>query len=309
MEKQFKVDETTAKMRLDVFVASNAEVSRSLASTLITTEKVKVNGEQVKANYKVKVDDEVVVLETERPELEIKAEEMNIDIVFEDDDVIIVNKPSGIVVHPAAGSPSGTLVNGLMYLSKQLSNVNGEFRPGVVHRIDKNTSGLIMFAKNDVAHASLSEQLQQKTTTRKYYALVHGVIQEDKLIIDAPIGRDQNDRKKMTVTAKNSKDAITNVKVLRRFGEYTLIECQLTTGRTHQIRVHMKFVGYPIVGDPEYGRKKSFDCDGQALHAKTLGFIHPTSGEYVEFDSELPASMQNVITQIEEQDEDAKANR
>ncbi len=305
MEKQFKVDETFAKTRLDVYVSQVCSVSRSLASTLISTEKVLVNGKLAKANYKVKLDDEVVVTETERPELEITAEEMDINIAYEDDDVIIVNKQSGIVVHPAIGSPSGTLVNGLMYLSKQLSSVNGEYRPGVVHRIDKNTSGLIMFAKNDKAHESLSQQLQEKTTTRKYVALVHGVIQEDKLIIDAPIGRDQNDRKKMTVTAKNSKDAQTNVTVLRRFGDYTLVECQLTTGRTHQIRVHMKFVGYPIVGDPEYGRKKTFDCDGQALHAKTLGFIHPSTDEYVEFDSELPQAMLDVIKQIEELDADA----
>lgn len=305
MEKQFKVDELSSKKRLDVYVAEMAGVSRSLASTLITNEKVLVNGNVTKANYKVKLDDEITVTQTERPNLEIQAEEMDIDIVYEDDDVIIVNKQSGIVVHPAVGTPSGTLVNGLMFMSKQLSDVNGEFRPGVVHRIDKNTSGLIMFAKNDKAHESLSKQLQEKTTTRKYYALVHGVIPEDKLIIDAPIGRDKNDRKKMTVTANNSKEALTNVKVLRRFGDYTLIECQLTTGRTHQIRVHMKFVGYPIVGDPEYGRKKSFDCEGQALHAKTLGFVHPTSGEYVEFDSELPQIMQDVIKQIEELDANA----
>lgn len=302
MKKELIVISEDNKTRLDVYVAKTMEISRSLSSTLISTGKVSVNGGNAKANYKVKTDDVVIVTEIERPELEIEAEDIDIDIVYEDDDVIIVNKDSGVVVHPAAGSPSGTLVNGLMYMSKQLSDVNGEFRPGVVHRIDKNTSGLIMFAKNDIAHASLSEQLQAKTTTRKYYALVHGVIQEDKLIIDAPIGRDQNDRKKMTVTARNSKEAVTNVKVLRRFNDFTLIECQLTTGRTHQIRVHMKFVGYPIVGDPEYGRKKSFDCDGQALHAKTLGFIHPTSGEYVEFDSQLPEKMQNVIKQIEEQD-------
>lgn len=304
MEKQFKVEDI-AKMRLDVCVAQECEISRSLASTLIANQKVLVNGEPAKANYKVKLGDEVIVQETKRPELEIKPEAMDIDIVFEDDDVIIVNKQSGIVVHPAIGSPSGTLVNGLMHLSKQLSNVNGEYRPGVVHRIDKNTSGLIMFAKNDNAHESLSAQLQAKTTTRKYVALVHGVIQEDKLIIDAPIGRDQNDRKKMTVTAKNSKEAQTNVTVLRRFNDFTLVECQLTTGRTHQIRVHMKFVGYPIVGDPEYGRKKSFDCNGQALHAKTLGFIHPTTEQYVEFDSELPKEMLEVIKQIEELDANA----
>lgn len=307
MEKIFRVDDLSAKQRLDVYIAAQTAVSRSLASTLITSGKVVVNGKVQKANYKLKIDDEVLVLELERPQLQIIAEEMDIDIVFEDDDVIIVNKPSGMVVHPAAGSPSGTLVNGLMHLSKQLSSINGEFRPGVVHRIDKNTSGLIMFAKNDKAHESLSTQLQAKTTTRKYVAIVHGVIQEDKLIIDAPIGRDPKDRKKMTVTAKNSKDAQTNVKVLKRFGDYTLIECQLTTGRTHQIRVHMKFGGYPIVGDPEYGRKKSFDCSGQALHAKTLGFIHPTSGKYVEFNSDLPPVMASVINQIEELDANDKA--
>lgn len=305
MEKQYNVSETETKQRLDVYIANQAEISRSLASTLINTDKVMVNDTITKPNYKVKPGDVITISEIARPELEIKPEQMDIEIVYEDDDVIIVNKRSGIVVHPAAGAPTGTLVNGLMYLSKQLSNVNGEFRPGVVHRIDKNTSGLIMFAKNDKAHQSLSEQLQQKTTTRKYVALVHGVIQEDKLIIDAPIGRDQNDRKKMTVTAKNSKQALTNVTVLRRFNDYTLIECQLTTGRTHQIRVHMKFVDYPIVGDPEYGRKKSFDCDGQALHAKTLGFVHPTTDEYIEFDSELPKAMTDVIAQIEELDGNA----
>ncbi|WOO87240.1 RluA family pseudouridine synthase [Mollicutes bacterium LVI A0039] len=305
MEKQFKVLEENAKMRLDVYIAQFAEVSRSLASTLISSGKVYVNGEVSKANYKVKTGDDIAVEEISRPELDVVAEPMDIDIVYEDDDVIIVNKQSGVVVHPAVGAPTGTLVNGLMHLSKQLSNVNGEFRPGVVHRIDKNTSGLIMFAKNDKAHECLSEQLQAKTTTRKYIALVHGVIPEDKLVIDAPIGRDQADRKKMTVTAKNSKQAITNVTVLKRFNDYTLVECQLTTGRTHQIRVHMKFVEYPIVGDPEYGRKKSFDCEGQALHAKTLGFIHPTTNEYIEFDSELPKAMTDVIAIIEEQDADA----
>ncbi len=302
MEKQFKVEEGQAKTRLDIFVSTNAGISRSLASQLIADGNVLVNDAPFKANYKVKLDEVVTVKHTERKQLEITAEKLDIDIVYEDDDVIIVNKPSGMVVHPAVGTPSGTVVNGLMYLSKQLSSVNGEYRPGVVHRIDKNTSGLLMFAKNDKAHECLSVQLQQKTTTRKYIALVHGVIAEDKLIIDAPIGRDSNDRKKMTVTAKNSKDAITNVTVIERFKDYTLVECQLTTGRTHQIRCHMKYIGYPIVGDPEYGRKKSIDCDGQALHAKTLGFIHPTTDEYIEFDSELPTKMLEAIEFIKEQD-------
>ncbi len=302
MEKQFKVEEGQAKTRLDVFVSTNAGISRSLASQLIADGNVLVNDAPFKANYKVKLDEVVTVKHTERKQLEITAEKLDIDIVYEDEDVIIVNKPSGMVVHPAVGTPSGTVVNGLMYLSKQLSSINGEYRPGVVHRIDKNTSGLLMFAKNDKAHECLSVQLQQKTTTRKYIALVHGVIAEDKLIIDAPIGRDSNDRKKMTVTAKNSKDAITNVTVIERFKDYTLVECQLTTGRTHQIRCHMKYIGYPIVGDPEYGRKKSIDCDGQALHAKTLGFVHPTTEEYIEFDSELPTKILEAIEFIKEQD-------
>ncbi len=302
MEKHFNVDENTGKIRLDLFVANNTEISRSLASFLISKGDVIVNDEVAKPNYKVKIGDKISIKSLDRPTLKVKAEEMNINIVYEDNDVIIVNKESGVVVHPAAGAPSGTVVNGLMYLSKNLSAVNDEFRPGVVHRIDKNTSGLLMFAKNDAAHLSLSEQLQAKTTTRKYIAIVHGLIPEDKLIIDAPIGRDQNDRKKMTVTAKNSKEALTNVKVLKRYNDYTLIECELTTGRTHQIRVHLRFAGYPIVGDPEYGRRKTFDCNGQALHAKTLGFIHPTTNEYIEFDSELPNEMLNVIKAIEELD-------
>ncbi len=299
MEKQFNVDLEIEKIRLDIFVANNAEISRSLATTLINDNKVVVNGKTSKANYKVKNGDVVTIKSIARPQLDIKPEELNIDIVYEDDDLIIVNKQSGIVVHPAPGAPNGTVINGLMHLSKELSNINGEYRPGVVHRIDKNTSGLIMFAKNDKAHECLSKQLQEKTTTRKYHALVHGVIDEDKLIIEAPIGRDVKDRKKMCVTAKNSKEAKTNVTVLRRFNDFTLVECELTTGRTHQIRVHMKFVDHPIVGDPEYGRKKSFDCHGQALHAKTLGFVHPTTNQYIEFDSELPVKMQDVITQIE----------
>lgn len=302
MEKQFNVDENQIKQRLDVLVSDVMNISRTHANTLISSGNVTVNNAVSKANYKVKLLDLIIIKDTKRPELEILPEKMDINIVFEDEDVIIVNKQSGIVVHPAPTAPTGTLVNGLMYLSKQLSDTNGEFRPGVVHRIDKNTSGLLMFAKNDNAHSLLSKQLQEKTTTRKYIAIVHGVIAEDKLIIDAPIGRDSNDRKKMTVTSKNSKNAVTNVTVLKRYNDYTMIECQLTTGRTHQIRVHMKYIGYPIVGDEQYGRKKTIDCKGQALHAKTLGFIHPTTNEYIEFDSELPAEMKSVINQIEEID-------
>lgn len=303
MEKRFKVLDEEANKRVDVYLASKLDISRSLANQLLAGGSIKVNNSLVKPNYKVKVDDQIEVESSKRTELDLVPEKMDLDIVYEDDDVIIVNKQSGVVVHPAPGAPTGTLVNGLLYLSKELSNVNGEFRPGVVHRIDKNTSGLLMFAKNDKAHASLGEQLQAKTTTREYIALVHGVIYEDKIIIDAPIGRDPSDRKRMTVTSKNSKDAITNVIVLERFSEYTLVKCVLTTGRTHQIRCHLRYIDHPIVGDPEYGRRKSIDCDGQALHAKTLGFVHPSTGEYVEFDSELPSKMENIINDIRNSDD------
>lgn len=299
--KEFKVVEEQP-LRIDIYIATKLEISRSLASQLISAGDVLVNNNQVKANYKVKTFDVITVTNQQRSQLEISPEKMDIDIVYEDDDVIIVNKESGIVVHPAAGSPTGTLVNGLMYLSKKLSSINGEYRPGVVHRIDKNTSGLLMFAKNDLAHDSLASQLQAKTTTREYIALVHGQIHEDKIIIDAPIGRDPKDRKRMTVTSKNSKEAITTVIVLERFEEYTLVKCILTTGRTHQIRCHMRYIEHPIVGDPEYGRRKSIDCDGQALHAKTLGFTHPTTNEYVEFDSELPLKMQKILNELRDVD-------
>ena len=222
-------------------------------------------------------------------------EEMDLNIIYEDDDVIVVNKDNGVVVHPAIGNNHGTLVNGLLYHSKTLSSVNGEFRPGIVHRIDAYTTGLLMVAKNDHAHEILASELADKKTKRKYWALVWGVINHDTGTIDAPIGRDSTDRKKMAVTDINSKDAITHFRVLERYKDATLIELSLETGRTHQIRVHMQYIGYPIVNDPVYGRKKIIDDSGQCLHAKTLGFNHPTTNEYMEFDSELPKCFIDIV--------------
>jgi 23S rRNA pseudouridine1911/1915/1917 synthase len=226
---------------------------------------------------------------------------MNLDIVYEDDDVIVVNKANGVVVHPAVGSPNHTLVNGLMFHSHNLSDVNGEFRPGIVHRIDAYTTGLLMVAKNNEAHNFLAKQLEEKKTTRVYVALVHGVINNDTGTIDAPIGRDKSDRKKMAVTDINGKDAVTHFKVLKRFKNATLIELKLETGRTHQIRVHMNYIGHPVVNDPVYGNRKLIDDSGQCLHAKVLGFIHPKTHKYMEFDSELPECFTNILELYEKE--------
>ncbi len=221
------------------------------------------------------------------------------EIVYEDEDVIVVNKPNKLVVHPAPGNYTNTLVNGLLYHSKNLSQVNGEFRPGIVHRIDADTTGLLMVAKNDQAHLSLAKQLEEKTTKRKYIALVWGVIHEDTALIDAPIGRDRNDRKKMAVIDLNAKKAITHIKVLKRLKNVTLIEAVLETGRTHQIRVHMDYIGHPVVNDPVYGRRRIIDDTGQCLHAKELGFIHPKTGEEMHFEAELPPCFVNILSKFE----------
>ena len=257
-----------------------------------------VNGEEVKSSYQLRIGDVVSIGEYEEEEMSAEPEKMDLDIVYEDDDVIVVNKANGVVVHPAIGNNHGTLVNGLLYHSKQLSDVNGEFRPGIVHRIDAYTTGLLMIAKNNEAHNILADELSRKETTRKYWALVWGVINHDTGTIDAPIGRDPQDRKKMCVTATNSKPAITHFRVLERYKNATLIELNLETGRTHQIRVHMNYIGHPVVNDPVYGRRKLLDETGQCLHAKTLGFKHPTTGEYMEFDSELPECFINIMEQL-----------
>ena len=283
--------------RLDSYLSSVLDISRSKVSKMIKDGNVLVNGNKCKASDSVDVGDKISY-EIINEEFKVEAEEIPIDIVYEDDDVIVVNKPNGMVVHPAVGNKSGTLVNALMHHSKNLSSINGEFRPGIVHRIDAYTTGLLMVAKNDKAHEFLQKQLQDKTTTRKYIALVWGVIPNDTGVIDAPIMRDKSDRKKMAVGTINSKDAVTHFKVLERFNNATLIELKLETGRTHQIRVHLSYIGYPVVNDPVYGRRKLIDETGQCLHAKTLGFIHPTTHKYMEFDSELPTCFTNILNKF-----------
>lgn len=281
--------------RIDSYLMNNTEYTRSKIQKMLKNGDIKVNDSLVKNSYSVKTGDIITINEVLPEEMHAEPEEMDLDIIYEDNDVIVVNKANGIVVHPAIGNNHGTLVNGLLYHSKTLSSLNGEFRPGIVHRIDAYTTGLLMVAKNDKAHEVLAEELSNKKTTRKYWALVWGVINHDTGTIDAPIGRDTTDRKKMTVTDINSKDAITHFKVLERYKDATLIELVLETGRTHQIRVHMQYIGYLIVNDPVYGRKKLIDNSGQCLHAKTLGFSHPTTKEYMEFDSELPECFVNIL--------------
>lgn len=292
---EYKVEEDG--IRLDNFLTLKMDVSRSSISKMIKAGEVLVNGEKVKAGYIVKLDDTVEVNHEEEV-MDVLPEKMDLDIVYEDDDVIVVNKANGVVVHPAPGNYHGTLVNGLLYHSK-LSDNNGQFRPGIVHRIDADTTGLLMVAKNNKAHEKLAKQLEEKTTHRKYVALVWGVIKEDTGLVDAPIGRSDNDRKKMAINPKG-KEAITHFRVLKRFENATLVELKLETGRTHQIRVHMEYIGHPVVNDPVYGRRKLIDDTGQCLHAKELGFVHPTTGEYMQFDSNLPDEFLNILSHFEE---------
>lgn len=289
-----------AKVRIDKYITEmcGEEISRSQVQLWISEGHVTVNGGPVKANYKLSPGDEVAVKVPEPSVVEIAPEDIPLEVVFEDRDVIVVNKPRGMVVHPAPGHLSGTLVNALMFHCKDLSGINGELRPGIVHRIDKDTSGLIMAAKNDKAHASLAAQLKDHSVTRRYVALVHGNLSHDQGTVDAPIGRDPHDRKMFTVTDRNSKHAVTHFTVMERFGDYSLLELKLETGRTHQIRVHMKYIGHSLVGDPVYGKSKGIKMNGQALHAAVLGFVHPTSGEYVEFSAPLPQDMEELLAAL-----------
>lgn len=288
--------------RLDKYLSDKLEdMTRSYLKKLISDDKaVLVNGNPAKPNYKLKPGDIIELAVPEPIELEIKAENIPLDIVYEDSDMLVVNKPQGMVVHPAAGNYTGTLVNALLYhCGDSLSGINGEKRPGIVHRIDKDTSGLLLVAKNDNAHQKLSSQIKEHSLTRAYKALVHGNIKQDSGRIDAPIGRHPSDRKKMTVTDKNSRKAVTDFRVIERYGRYTFVECILETGRTHQIRVHMSKNGHPIVGDKTYGvKKEEFNLAGQLLHAYKVGFIHPVSGEYMEFVSELPDYYMNVLDRL-----------
>lgn len=283
--------------RLDLYLSQEMnDVSRSYIQKLIKEGLVKVNNKAVKAKYIVSEGDYIQVHLPEPKKLEIESENIAIDVVYEDEDIAVVNKPQGMVVHPAPGNYSGTLVNALLYHLNSLSSINGIIRPGIVHRIDKDTSGLLMIAKNNLAHEELSKQLKAHTINRIYYALVDGNIKEEKGTVDAPIGRHPVDRKKMTVISLNSREAVTHFKVLERFGQYTLIEAKLETGRTHQIRVHMSFISHPVTGDPLYGGKNQrFRTSGQLLHAKTIGFIHPRTKKYLEFDSPLPEHFTRIL--------------
>lgn len=284
--------------RIDkVLSGLDEEWSRTQVQQWIKEGHILVNGQTVKTNYKCSLNDQIEITIPDPEELDVIPEELNLEIYYEDKDVLVVNKPRGMVVHPAPGHLTGTLVNGLMAHCKDLSGINGVLRPGIVHRIDKDTTGLLMVAKNDMAHESLVNQLVEKTVTRKYMAIVHGVIPHDFGTIDAPLGRDTKDRQSMTVV-DNGKHAVTHFHVIERFKDFTFVECQLETGRTHQIRVHMKYIGYPLAGDPKYGPKKTLDIDGQALHAGVLGFIHPRTGEYLEFEAPLPDDIERLLAQL-----------
>ena len=298
---RIEVENLEKNERIDKYLSSKLDdnFSRAKIQKLIDEELILVNDKVIKSSYKVSNGDVILITDKEE-DMSVKPEKMDIDIVYEDDDVMVINKKSGVVVHPAPGNYSGTLVNGLMYLSKDLSHVNGEFRPGIVHRIDKDTSGLLIVAKNDKAHRILAEELKEKKVKRKYIALVSGVINHDVGEIDAPIGRDPSDRKKMCVTSTNSKDAITHFRVLERYKNASLIECELETGRTHQIRVHMKYINHPVINDPVYGKNNHGEF-GQLLHAKEITFTHPTTKEVMTFSCEVPEEFNKILEEYKEE--------
>lgn len=299
-EYKFIVKEEYIGKRIDLFLSEKIEnISRSQAQKLIDEKNVYVNNKNIKSNYKLRQDDLIEITIPAPVELDIIPEDIDIEIMYEDDDIAVVNKPQGMVVHPAYGNYSGTLVNALLARCKNLSGINGIIRPGIVHRIDKDTSGVLVIAKNDNAHRLLAEQIKEHSVKRVYIAIVEGVVKEDNGKIDLPIGRHPVDRKKMAVVNKNGRNATTHYKVLERFKSNTLIEARLETGRTHQIRVHMSYIGHPLVGDPVYGYKKQhFKLNGQVLHAMTLGFIHPSKGEYMEFSAPLPDYFDELIKKL-----------
>ena len=297
----FAAEKEDVGTRIDVFLAENMEdLSRSGVQKLIDEGLITLNGGKTKANYKLRAKDIIDVTVPEAKEVEILPEDIPLDILYEDADVIVVNKPQGMVVHPAPGHFSGTLVNALMFhCGDELSGINGEKRPGIVHRIDKDTSGVLMIAKNDMAHQSLAAQLAEHSITRKYNAVVYNGFNEDEGTVNQPIGRNPQDRKKMAVTQKHSRHAVTHYRVIERMEKFTLIEAQLETGRTHQIRVHMTHIGHPLLGDPVYGPKKQpIALEGQALHARVLGFIHPRTGEYMEFEAPLPRHFEALLERL-----------
>lgn len=297
-KKEHIILEEHVNERMDKVLSTlNTEWSRTQVQQWIKEGNVLVNGQPIKTNYKGSLNDKIEITIPDPEELDVIPEEMDLEIYYEDKDVIVVNKPKGMVVHPAPGHLTGTLVNGLMAHCKDLSGINGVLRPGIVHRIDKDTSGLLMVAKNDFAHEDLVNQLVAKTVTRRYRAVVHGNIAHDDGTIDAPIARDPKDRQSMTVV-DNGKHAVTHFHVLERFNDFTFVECQLETGRTHQIRVHMKYIGFPLAGDPKYGPRKTIDFGGQVLHAGILGFIHPRTKEYLEFEAPLPKDFVELLDKL-----------
>lgn len=288
-----------AGTRADVFLAAKLGVSRSNMQKLLEDGRVKRGEKIIKANYKVRAGEMFVVDIPEPEPIEAVSENIPLDIIYEDDDVVVLNKARGMVVHPAPGNYTGTLVNALLYHCSNLSGINSAIRPGIVHRLDKDTSGIMIVAKNDAAHISLSQQIQSKTAVRTYLAVVRGNIKTDSGTIETQIARDKNDRKKMAVVKEGGRDAITDYEVLERFGKYTLVRCKLRTGRTHQIRVHMEYLGYPLVGDPKYSPMKTpFGIKGQALHSHTLEFTHPRTGECMKFEAPLPEDMHKIITRL-----------
>lgn len=295
------VDTDANNMRIDRFISERmADTSRSYIQKLIKDELVTVDSKVVKSNYKVKEGEWVEIVLPGPVSLDIEAENIPLDILYEDSDVLLVNKPKDMVVHPSAGHVTGTLVNALLYHCKDtLSSINGVMRPGIVHRIDKDTTGILIICKNDKAHNCIAEQLKVHSITRRYHALVWNNVTDDTGTVDAPIGRHPVDRKKMAINHKNGKHAVTHYKVLERFGQYTYIQCELETGRTHQIRVHMASIGHPLVGDPVYGpAKQPFKTVGQMLHAKVFGFIHPSTNEYMEFETDLPEYFQLILEKL-----------
>ena len=287
-------------LRIDVFTAKTAEITRSRAAGLIADGNVLINGKAAAKNAKVKDGDSVTITLPDPETYDITPEDIPLDIVYEDGDLLVLNKPKGMVVHPATGNYSGTLVNALMYhCGDSLSGINGVMRPGIVHRIDKNTSGLLMVAKNDFAHNKLAEQIKEHSFTREYEAVVYGGLKADSGVIDAPIGRHPIKRKQMAVISENSKNAVTHYEVIKRFEGFTHVKLRLETGRTHQIRVHMAYIGHPVAGDEVYGPKKVIkELGGQCLHAKKIGFIHPRTGEYMEFSSRLPDYFLNFLQRL-----------
>ncbi|HLR62190.1 MAG TPA: RluA family pseudouridine synthase [Lentibacillus sp.] len=299
MTQQYSVTETEANIRVDKLLSGIIPgASRSEIQTWMADGYVRVNGRQMKANYKCQNGDVIDWSIPEPDTLTIEPENIPLSVIYEDTSLLVVNKPKGMVVHPSAGHQHGTLVHALLYHCDSLSQINGEERPGIVHRIDKDTSGLLVVAKNDQSHNSLTEQLSAKDIDRRYEAIVHGVIEHETGMIDAPIGRDRNDRKKMGV-GENGKPAVTHFRVLNRYKNFTHVECDLETGRTHQIRVHMKYIGFPIAGDPKYGQRKTMTIGGQALHAKSLSFSHPKTGEQLHFEVETPSYFHELLAQFE----------